>query len=50
MQHMVFIMHLRWLAASKIRVDSDRASSYIYSKIPPHDEQLIYSKNIQDDY
>jgi len=49
MQHMAFIMRLRWPAASTIRVDSDRASSCIYSKIPPDNEQLIYSKYVQDD-
>jgi len=24
--------------------------SYVYSKLPPDDEQLIYSKHIEDDY
>jgi len=38
MQHMVLTVHLRWLAASTIRVHSDRASSCIYSEIPPRDE------------
>jgi hypothetical protein len=42
---MVFIMHLHWLAASAIRVDL-----CIYSKLPPDDEQLIYSKHVEDDY
>jgi len=34
LQHMVFIMHLRWLAASTIR----DTICCIYSKIPPDDE------------
>jgi len=41
MQHMVFIVHLRWLAASTIRVERTGTINTvccIYSKIPPDDE------------
>jgi hypothetical protein len=43
MQHMLFIVHLRWLHASTI-------ICCIYCKIPPDDGQLIYSKHVEDDY
>ena len=49
MQHMVFIMHLCWLAANTNRANVDAMINTIrciYSKIPPDDEQLIYSKHV----
>jgi hypothetical protein len=57
MRHMVFILHLRWLAASTIRVLA--ASQLrcmkvticcICSEIPAVDEELIYSKHVEGYY
>jgi len=44
MQHMVFIMHLR----CQVLAQSEWNCSY--SKLPPDDEELNYSKHVEDDY
>jgi hypothetical protein len=46
MQHTVFIMHLRWPAASMIILEQCCA----YSIVPPDDEWFIFSKHVEDDY
>jgi hypothetical protein len=55
MQHMVrvFIVHLRWLAASTIGVERTGTINSVcclYSKTAPDDEELIYSKHVEDYY
>ena len=46
---MVFIVHLRWIAAGQPKYMVNTIWC-IYRKLPPDDEWLIYSKHVEDDY
>ena len=53
---MAFIVHPRWLPAYTIMLAASQRGCMInaidcmYSKLPAEDEQLIYSKHVEDIY